>query len=398
MRRFIFAAVFFLVAFAQNLAFALNMNEVDWSGAPTVSSREELVKYILQCEENFQTEIPVIFAKGLNVNQNEFFANSNLNLGSIVYRVMFTTFSTNNQISRAFYQLEYYPGAKVAYAYRTNNPSILTGDEKKLYNLAVQIVNEAKIQPTALRRELFIHDAITSRATYYNDIKKMGNDKPMPRFVTAAGALIDGRANCQGYSDAFFMLGNMCGFNVGKISGVTHSDTDPAQSENHMWNTIKFDNGKTYFVDVTWNDDSFKFSKKLGYNSYIYFNAPTEVAAATHSWDGNLYWDLQTEPDDYYFFTTPEFDWTDGEYFGSYAPNANIALGDVAKRIAVHKKKLSWVMIPYDGNFNGNKVINKLARELLPQRYQYRRGTYTMGYAQRGKYMFLVFDVRSMKK
>ena len=152
MRRFIFAAVFFLVAFTQNLAFALNMNEVDWSGAPTVSSREELVKYILQCEENFQTEIPVIFAKGLNVNQNEFFANSNLNLGSIVYRVMFTTFTTNNQTSRAFYQLEYYPGAKVAYAYRTNNPSILTADEKKLYNLAVQIVNEAKTRTLHPRR------------------------------------------------------------------------------------------------------------------------------------------------------------------------------------------------------------------------------------------------------
>lgn len=396
MRRFIFAAVFFLVTFAQNLAFAVNQSDFDWSGAPTVSSNEELIDYVLRCKKNFQTEIPVIFAKGTNIDPDAF-KNSGLNFDLSVYRGMYITFSVNNQISRVVYQLEYYPGAKVAYAYRTNNPSILTADEKKLYNLAVKIVNEAKTQPTALRRELFIHDAITSRSTYYNDTEKMRNNKSMPRFVTASGALIDGRANCQGYSDAFYMLGTMCGFNVGKIRGTIHSDTDSVQSEGHSWNTIKFDNGKTYFVDVTWDDDSFKFSKKLGYNSYIYFNAPAEITAATHSWDGNLYWDLQTEPDDYYFFTTPEFGWSDGEYFGFYASSDNIALNDVAKRIAVQKKKLSWVMIPYDESFDSKEILNKLAHKILPQMYNYRRGTYSLACMHLGKYMFMFFDVRSMK-
>ena len=397
MRKFFAIAAFVSAFLIQSVVIAAAANNINWNDAPKIGSRAELAAYLRNCVRNLQTNVPVIFTNELRSEDNEFFTSAYLNSDLLAYRIQCTVFKEGDKKSRALYQLEYYPGTKIVYAYRTNNPGILTADEKRLYNLATQIVNEAKMQPTALRRELFIHDAITSRATYYNDFKKMTNDKAMPRFVTAFGALLDGRANCQGYSDAFYMLGTMCGFDVGKINGVTHSDTNPAQSENHMWNTIRFDNGKTYFVDVTWNDDSFKFSKKLGYNSYIYFNAPAEVAASTHSWAQNLTANLQVAPDDYYFFTTPEFEWTDGEYFGSYAHNANVALGDVAKRIAVHHKKLSWVMIPHDGSFNGNKVINKLAREILPQRYNYRRGTYSMGYAQRGKYMFLVFDVRSMQ-
>ena len=397
MRKFFAIAAFAFAFLIQSVVLAAAVNNINWNNAPKIGSRAELAAYLKNCIRNLQTEVPVILAGELRDEEDKFFTSAYLNSDLLAYRIQCTVFKEGAKKSRALYQLEYYPGTKVIHAYRTNNPSLLTADEKRLYNLAVQIVNEAMRQPTILRRELFIHDAITSRATYYSDAKRMTTDKAMPRFVTAIGALLDGRANCQGYSDAFYMLGNMCGFNVGKINGSTHGDTSGAQTENHMWNTIKFDNGKTYFVDVTWDDDSFKFSKKLGYNSYIYFNAPASITAATHSWDGNLYWDLQTEPDGYYYFSTPEFNSTGGEYFGFYAPNSNAAIGEVAKRIAVQGKKLSWVMIPTDGNFNGDSVLKKLAREILPQRYNYRRGTYSIAYVRRGNYMFMFFDVRSMK-
>lgn len=397
MRKIIFSIVFFLVSFIQNLASALAPNQIDWNAAPQIKTQAELIRYIKNCQRNFQADVPVVMVNGLKVDSNALFQDSTLNEDLFVNRMTYTIYSDGSKNSHVLYHFDYYPGAKVAYAYLNKNTKILSANEKILYNLAVKIVEESKAQPTTLRRELFIHDAITAKSTYYNNNEKMVKSKSTPRFVTAAGALIDGRANCQGYSDAFYMLGTMCGFQIGKINGTTHNVDKNSSSEGHMWNTIKL-GGKTYFVDVTWNDDSFKFSKRLGYNSYIYFNAPAEIASATHIWDRNSVKNLQTEPDGYYYFTTPEFKETNGEYFGFYTRNSEAALGIVAKRIAVDKRKLSWVMVPYEENFNADNALKRLAREILPQRYQHRGGTYGMGYTRRGKYMHMFFDVRNMRR
>lgn len=396
MRKIIFAVVFFIVSFIQNLASALAPNQIDWSAAPKVTTKAELASYIRKCQQNFQTDIAVILANGLKVDSEKLFADSELNKDLFAYRMKCTIYSDGSPNSRALYHFNYYPGAKVAYAYLNKNTGILSANEKTLYNLAVKIVNEVRAQPTILLKELYIHDAITSRATYYNDFQKMTNAKSVPRFVTATGALIDKRANCQGYSDAFYMLGRMCGFEVGKVNGKTHSESS-SSSEGHMWNTIKL-GGKIYFVDVTWDDDSFKFSKRLGYNSYIYFNAPAEIASATHVWDKNSYRNLQIEPDGYYYFTTPEFAATSGDYFGFYVHNTERALDSVAKRIAVEGRKMSWVMTPYDANFDADKSLKRLAREILPKNYNYRSGTYNMGFARRGKYQLLFFNVATVRR
>ncbi|MBO4401653.1 MAG: hypothetical protein J5809_07390 [Selenomonadaceae bacterium] len=397
MRKIIFAVVFFIVSFIQNLASAVAPNQIDWSAAPKVNSKAELINYVRNCQRNFQPDIPVILANGLKVDSEKLFTDSELNKDLLAYRMKCTIYSDGSPNSRALYQFNYYPGAKVAYAYLNSNTKILSANEKTLYNLAVKIVNEAKAQPTTLRMELYIHDAITSRATYYNDTQKMLNGKSVPRFVTATGALIDKRANCQGYSDAFYMLGRMCGFEVRKVNGTTHNEGSNSKSEGHMWNTIKL-GGKTYFVDVTWDDDSFKFSKRLGYNSYIYFNAPAEIASATHAWDKNSFRNLQVEPDACYYFTTPEFAATNGDYFGFYVRNTATALDSVAKRIAVEGRKMSWVMTPYEENFSADNALKKLAREILPKNYNYRSGTYNMGFARRGKYQLLFFNVNSVRR
>ena len=396
MRKFILAVIFSIVSFIHSLASALTHEQVDWSDAPQIHSQAELVSHIRNCERNFQTDVPVIMMNGLKVDSNALFQDFTLNQDLFVHRMTYTIFSDGSKNSHVIYHFDYFPGAKVAHAYLNKNTKILSANERTLYNLAVKIVNQAKAQPTPLRMELFIHDAITSKATYYNDTQKMLRGKSTPRFVTAAGALIDGRANCQGYSDAFYMLGTMCGFKIGKVNGTTHNEGSSAKSEGHMWNTITL-GSKLYFVDVTWDDDSFKFSKRLGYNSYIYFNAPAEIASATHVWDKSAFRNLQTAPDNNYFFTTPEFDATNGEYFGFYARNSEAALDSVAKRIAVENRKMSWVMMPYVENFDANQALQRLAREILPKKYNHRSGTYNMGYGRRGKYALLFFNAQSKK-
>lgn len=396
MRKFILAIIFFVVGFIQNLASAITPQQVEWSAAPKIHSKAELVRYVRDCERNFQKDIPVILMNGLKVDHNALFQNSELNADLLANRMTYTILSDGSANSRVIYQLSYYPGAKVAHAYLSGNTKILSANEKALYNLAVKIVNEAMEQPTALRRELYIHDAITSRATYYNNTATMTKSKSTPRFVTAAGALIDKRANCQGYSDAFYMLGRMCGFEVSKVNGTTHNEGSNSKSEGHMWNTIRL-GGKTYFVDVTWDDDSFKFSRRLGFNSYVYFNAPEEIARATHIWDKSAVRNLQAEPDKFYFFTTPEFAATSGEYFGFYAKNLETALDSVARRIAVEKKQMSWVMIPAVENFSADDALKRLAHEILPKNYHHRSGTYSMGFARRGKYQLIFINATARR-
>lgn len=392
MRRLIFAAVFFIVSLVQNFAAATELNDVDWSSAPRFSNYADFTNHLKNCMANLQTEIPVVLTNGLDANNAREILDGT---GNLAFAYRYKSAHDGDSNLRVLYEFLYYPGTKIVHAHRTGDTSILSNEEKKLYNLAVKIVNDARAQPTVLRKELFIHDAITTKTTYYTaTISQTFN---LPRFVTATGALLDGRANCQGYSDAFYMLGNMSGLNVGKISGVFRSDDGKGRDEGHMWNTIDF-GGVKYFVDVTGNDDSFKFSRRLGYNSYIYFNAPAEIASATHSWRDNMVTNLQAEPDDKYFFTTPEFAATNGDYFGFYSRSTEKALDEIARRIAVDRRKLSWAMIPHDEKFNLEKALNRLVREILPSRYQYYRGYFGMAAANRGKYTLLFVDVRNKRR
>ena len=64
--------------------------------------------------------------------------------------------------------------------------------------------------------------------------------------VSAAFALTHGWANCQGYSDAFYLLAGMAGFEVGFQNGYNAGVL-------HAWNTVEL-GGQWYVVDVSTAD------------------------------------------------------------------------------------------------------------------------------------------------
>ncbi|HOJ48228.1 MAG TPA: dockerin type I domain-containing protein [Bacillota bacterium] len=67
------------------------------------------------------------------------------------------------------------------------------------------------------------------------------------------GALVAGRAVCEGYAEAFKLLCDKykipCALIIGE--GVNGPISEP-----HMWNYVKMENGYWYAVDVTWDDQS----------------------------------------------------------------------------------------------------------------------------------------------
>lgn len=97
----------------------------------------------------------------------------------------------------------------------------------------------SRINPkmTDVEKALILHDYLVDLIVY-ND-----SDSRNSR-LTEIGALIENKANCQGYSVTYKMLLEKAG-----IASKCYS----SKKMNHMWNLIKI-GSKWYHVDVTWDD------------------------------------------------------------------------------------------------------------------------------------------------
>ncbi len=90
----------------------------------------------------------------------------------------------------------------------------------------------------------YIHDYIINHCRYPDpDADGSYSDTT---YFTAYGALVNGKAVCEGYSKAFYLLCKEVGieslFVIGEADGI-----------GHMWNMVKCD-GKWYHIDLTWDD------------------------------------------------------------------------------------------------------------------------------------------------
>lgn len=142
-----------------------------------------------------------------------------------------------------------YPGERIVEAYQSGDTSQLSADELLVLEKATEIVDFGIEQAAdSLELEQFLHDVIAEEVTYYTDDRM--NDfeyENAPRYLSVVGALLDGQANCQGYTDAFYTLASMAGFQVSKMSVE-------APEGGHQVNTICL-NGSWYVVDVTYDDN-----------------------------------------------------------------------------------------------------------------------------------------------
>lgn len=360
LKRCLLALVAVFIMTTAQIAAAADWN---WSTVTRVNNLTDLAKYIETERQAGKTVIPAILTEGLTVSGSDFL---NLCPSSVVNQKII---SNNGREICVEYTLMDYPGTKVANAYLSGSTLWLTPEEKQLYAEAVTIVNEANKNTTWIGRELYIYQEIMKRSQYMNDDMSNGQE----RFTTAMGVLLDGKANCQGYADAFYMLGRMCGLNVGRMSGK-------AGGGGHQWNTITFPDGKTYFVDVTWGDEAIKFGKdnsgkEYKYHDYKYFNAPVEIMQVTHSWDGALApANLQPSVDGRYGYS---------DILTQTKRFTSAEAGE--KFLAQELSKNSWaaVMVPLDENYFKN-VHSNMDRVLKNGNRSFRYSC-----SKYGKYLFI---------
>ena len=99
--------------------------------------------------------------------------------------------------------IEYRTAVRILQAAKNGDASSLTGAESLTLNKAYEIIRNA---PTDLaERERYLHDTLCSIVEYYTD------DIAYSEKDQAVGALLNGRADCDGYSEAFYLLCNLAG-------------------------------------------------------------------------------------------------------------------------------------------------------------------------------------------
>ena len=127
----------------------------------------------------------------------------------------------------------------------------------------------------AFETELFLHDALLEGCVYDN--AAAGDDSPAdayPNAFTAYGALVEGKAVCEGYSRAMQLLMHRSEIPCTLVSGYDRSTQAP-----HMWNLITIDE-RNYHLDPTWNDTGDKLR-------HTFFNLTTSEIQLSHSLDGD---------------------------------------------------------------------------------------------------------------
>ena len=167
-----------------------------------------------------------------------------------------------------------FPGRAVMLAAQSGDTSALTPRELEVWSAAAQIAASLK-NPDPLTTARSIHDWICSHVVYVND-------ESMDEDDNAIGAILNGRANCDGYSDAFYLIGSLAGLSIRYQHGDSYYK-DPVQMSmmsTHLWNMLEID-GVWRMVDVTWDDEP------IGW-SYHWFNVGRDVADEMHFWNEDM--------------------------------------------------------------------------------------------------------------
>lgn len=141
-----------------------------------------------------------------------------------------------------------------------------------------KISHGAKLLDAVVKRIVrFMPEGLSTYDKYYYLAavlsERVSYDKRPDNCYTAYGALIGGRAVCEGYTSAYYLLcreaGLWCAYRDGQPSGVGHT-----------WNMVKLESG-IYNVDITWCDGYGKPNEKDFYDCFMKSDA--DFAADGHS-------------------------------------------------------------------------------------------------------------------
>ncbi len=244
-------------AFSAFLALLLLLSSAaGGSSVPRFASLGETLDYLAGCEEEQRTDIVFLLpTRALlqerpileDVGEKGVFGQED-SLWNLIYALpsVFTLSygaSENGQDTCVRLGLAYRDGARLYRAWCLGRAEELTAPEKQALETALRFARQAAEEETPEARLLALCTLLCDHLTF----QPPGGDENVKSCLTAFSR---GRANCQGYSDAFFLAASLMGVRAGYQNGQVL-----ATGEVHTFNTVETDGGIRY-LDLTWMDRS----------------------------------------------------------------------------------------------------------------------------------------------
>lgn len=185
-----------------------------------------------------------------------------------IRHVISAYFSDRPEVYWVDSRFEYSAGSRntMVMLYSYMSAKEIAAESKLLSDAVKNIFSGITAGMSEFDRELYVHDKLLESCVYVKDVSAVDNSY---RTYTSLGALVDGKAVCEGYSRAIQLMLSQLGIETYNVLGI---GTD----ELHMWNCVKLD-GSWYYLDSTWNDGD---GDGINYN---YFNITTEQLAKDHT-------------------------------------------------------------------------------------------------------------------
>jgi len=188
-------------------------------------------------------------------------------------------------------------------------------DDAEEWNDAIlRIMEKVRKANTPFEKELVIHDELCKLVVYDGDFET-GVESDI---YSAFGALVYGRAVCEGYARAFKLLCKYADIQCILITG-------DSKGVGHMWNMVNIDEN-WYHVDVTWDDLRSEYL-------HTYFNVTELTIRADHDIDITYDYveDNLISSGNSYNFNVPK---TENEKYNYFLYNSLVVKDDIVEDIA----------------------------------------------------------------
>ena len=226
-----------------------------------IEREEELLEILKYTLENYKEKITIKFKNGhYTINQ----------MNDMIYKVLDDLMTTYPKLNYVSYKLTSYgnkaPKILLEFTYAIPETAVLRQynlqTDQKVDQLIQQLINK---DMKDYEREWVLGNHLIKNLTYQKQEVHLNH--------TMQGALLQGKAVCDGYAKSYMYLLNSVGIPTQFITGL--ADNIP-----HAWNLVKLIDGY-YHVDLTWADLE---ENHIG-NLYNYFNETDAYMKLTHSWE-----------------------------------------------------------------------------------------------------------------
>ena len=226
-----------------------------------IEREEELTEILKHTLENYKERITIKFKNGrYTINE----------MNDVIYKVLDELMVTYPKLNYVSYKLTSYgntaPKIVLEFTYAIPETTVLKKYNQQTDQKIEQIIKQfIHAGMKDYEREWVLGDYLIKTLKYQKQETHLNH--------TMQGALLQGKAVCDGYAKSYMYLLNSVGIPTQFITGL--ADNVP-----HAWNLVKLIDGY-YHVDLTWADLE---ENHIG-NLYNYFNETDAYMKLTHIWE-----------------------------------------------------------------------------------------------------------------